>query len=230
MTKSETGCTFGSVSRSASRTFVTVMVFKFLRMRDLRQVFNGEPDNADADSLDREDRIRPHLLYACHVRRKDRKSRFLQPAPQLRQAVVEFMIAESSGTVSQTIHDVDHGLSEEFIADHRSREHVAAIEKHVRLFAADHCSEMRQPTDFAAGQHLTVHVIRVEDDEVRRGLGKDKSRRKEQCQQSQAGKPSKHLPRLSQRAGKKIEGNRGKLPVMSGSDMPLPEAHVLSCE
>ena len=147
--------------------------FQIFRMRDLTQVFNGEPDNADADSLDREDRIRPHLFYACHVCRKDWKSRFLQPAPQLRQTVVKFMIAESSGTVSQMIHDVDHGLSVEFIADHRSREHVAAIKKHVRLFAADHCSEMRQPTGFAAGQHLTVHVICVEDDEVRRGLGKE---------------------------------------------------------
>ena len=36
-------------------------------------------------------------------------------------------------------------------------------------------------------------------------------RRKEQSQQSQAGKPSKHLPRLSQRAGKKIEEESGKL-------------------
>ena len=173
MTKSESGCTFGSVSRTASTNVRDRDGFQVFRMRDLTQVFDCEPDNADADALDREDRIRLNFFYSCDIRRKDRKSRFLQPAPQLRQAVVEFMIAESGGRVSQTIHDVDHGLSEEFVADHRSREHVAAIEKQVRLFAADHCSEMRQPPGFAAGQHLSMHVIGVEEDEVRRRLGKE---------------------------------------------------------
>ena len=111
-------------------------------MRDLCEVLDSEPDDADADALDGKNCVRLNLLNSRDIRGQDWKARFFQAASQLRDSVVEFMIAESDGSVSQPVHDFDHRLAEEFVADHGSGEHVAAIEQQVGLFAADQRSRV----------------------------------------------------------------------------------------
>jgi len=139
-------------------------------MRQVFEVFNRQPDDANADTFNIQDREGLHFFHAADICGQDWKAGFLQSGPQLRNAVVKFVIAERHGGVLQTIHHLDHRLPEEFVTGHRAREHVAAVEEQIGIFTTDDGCELSNSARAVTRQNLAVHVVRVNEDETGRPL------------------------------------------------------------
>ena len=140
-------------------------------MRRGHHFFGRNADNSKPDSFHVCDLVFLYLRDGRgQVGRQQRKSGFAQSGSQNGLAVVELVITDGAGRVSNPVHYLDRRLALEFVADESAGKNVACIKCEVRLHRTNERGDLGQATHTISWKELSVKVIRMRNDNVDRGL------------------------------------------------------------
>ena len=111
--------------------------------------------------------------------------------------MIEFVVADRAGCVSNLIHRLDCRRSFEIVAKERAGEDIPGIEDQVRLHTSNDRRHFRHTADAISGKDLAMNIIRMGDDNVDRRLGGDPETREWADDGEEYNKLKKRLPHTS---------------------------------